>query len=251
MTDIHVEQHLGYQTLMLNRPAKRNALHDRMYDALRQALEQGEADEAVRGHVLIGHPGTFTAGNDISEFAGKDWQSGAVQPVIAFLRCVAQLRKPLLAGVDGQCIGIGTTLLLHCDYVVASPRSVFRTPFVDLGLVPEAGSSLLAPRLMGHARAFELLCLGASFDAARALQAGLVNAVVSEAQVLPTVVNVAEALASKPPEALALSRRLLRGDPAEVLARIDEEAALFARQLRSPEARQFFQKFLGRAGAQS
>ncbi|MCX7036474.1 MAG: crotonase/enoyl-CoA hydratase family protein [Proteobacteria bacterium] len=251
MTDIHVEHHLGYQTLMFNRPAKRNALHDPMYDALRLALEHGEADDAIRAHVLIGHPGVFTAGNDISEFVAKDWQATAVQPVVSFLRCVAQLRKPLLAGVDGLCIGIGTTLLLHCDYVVASPRSVFRTPFVDLGLVPEAASSLLAPRLMGHARAFELLCLGASFDAPKALQAGLVNAVVAESEVLASIVNVAEALATKPPQALALARRLLRGDPAQVLARIDEEATLFAQQLSSPEARQFFQRFLGRSGAPS
>lgn len=248
MTDIHVEQHLGYQTLMFNRPAKRNALHDGMYDALREALVRGEADEGVRAHVLIGHPGVFTAGNDIGEFASKDWRAAAVQPVVAFLHAVAQLRKPLLAGVDGLCIGIGTTLLMHCDYVVASPRSQFRTPFVDLGLVPEAASSLLAPRLMGQVRAFELLCLGAGFDAARALQAGLLNAVVPEAQVLEHIGAVAQSLAAKPPEALMLARRLVRGDPAAVRARIDEEAQLFARQLQSSEARQLFERFLGRSG---
>jgi enoyl-CoA hydratase/carnithine racemase len=154
------------------------------------------------------------------------------------------------AGVDGLCVGIGTTLLLHCDYIVASGRSVLRAPFVDLGLVPEAASSLLAPRLMGQARAFELLCLGGHFDAARAQQCGLVNEVIEAEQVTPRICAVAAALAAKPPAALLLSRRLLRGDPVELLARIDTEAQLFSQQLQSDEARAAFARFLNKRSAQ-
>ena len=236
---IQVTLQPGFQTLTLNRPGKRNALDDGMYVALTAALNAGEADPQVRAHVLLGQAGVFSAGNDLAAFAAADWTPGVTQPVIAFLRCVVGLQKPLLAGVDGLCVGIGTTLLLHCDYIVASGRSVLRAPFVDLGLVPEAASSLLAPRLMGQARAFELLCLGGHFDAARAQQCGLVNEVIEAAT-----------LAAKPPAALLLSRRLLRGDPAELLLRIDTEAQLFARQLQSDEARAAFARFLNKRPAQ-
>jgi len=240
----------GFQTLTLNRPGKRNALDDAMYAALTAALIAGEADPQVRVHVLLGQPGVFSAGNDLAAFATADWTPGVTQPVITFLRCIAGLHKPLLAGVDGLCVGIGTTLLLHCDYVVASTRSVLRAPFVDLGLVPEAASSLLAPRLMGMARAFELLCLGGTFDAARAAQCGLVNELTEAEQVTSRICTVAATLAAKPQTALLLSRRLLRGDPADVLARIDSEAQLFAQQLQSDEARAAFARFLNKRPAQ-
>jgi len=240
----------GFQTLTLNRPGKRNALDDDMYAALTAALIAGEADPQVRVHVLLGQAGVFSAGNDLAAFATADWTPGVTQPVVTFLRCIVGLQKPLLAGVDGLCVGIGTTLLLHCDYVVASTRSVLRAPFVDLGLVPEAASSLLAPRLMGMARAFELLCLGGSFDAARAAQCGLVNEVTEVEQVTSRICTVAATLAAKPQAALLLSRRLLRGDPADVLARIDTEAQLFAQQLQSEEARAAFARFLNKRSLQ-
>jgi len=240
----------GFQTLTLNRPGKRNALDDAMYAALTAALIAGEADPQVRVHVLLGQAGVFSAGNDLAAFATADWTPGVTQPVITFLRCIVGLQKPLLAGVDGLCVGIGTTLLLHCDYVVASTRSVLRAPFVDLGLVPEAASSLLAPRLMGMARAFELLCLGGSFDAGRAAQCGLVNELTEAEQVTSRICTVAATLAAKPQTALLLSRRLLRGDPADVLARIDSEAQLFAQQLQSDEARAAFARFLNKRPAQ-
>ena len=247
---IQVTLQPGFQTLTLNRPGKRNALDDGMYVALTAALNAGEADPQVRAHVLLGQAGVFSAGNDLAAFAAADWTPGVTQPVIAFLRCVVGLQKPLLAGVDGLCVGIGTTLLLHCDYIVASGRSVLRAPFVDLGLVPEAASSLLAPRLMGQARAFELLCLGGHFDAARAQQCGLVIEVIEAEQVTQRICAVAATLAAKPPAALLLSRRLLRGDPAELLLRIDTEAQLFARQLQSDEARAAFARFLNKRPAQ-
>jgi enoyl-CoA hydratase/carnithine racemase len=155
-----------------------------------------------------------------------------------------QVVKPMIAAVDGLAIGIGTTMLLHCDLVYASPSAVLRTPFLDLGILPEAGSSLLLPRRIGHVRAFEMLALGAPFAAERAREIGLVNQVVPADAVEKTALDAARTLAAKPPEALALARRLMRGDPAEVLARIDAEVAEFKRRLASPEAREAFQAFL-------
>lgn len=245
-----VARQAGYQTITLNRPGKRNALDDDMYAALTTALQEGEADPLVRAHVLLGQTGVFSAGNDLAAFAATDWTASAPPAVITFLHGVVDLRKPLLAGVDGLCVGIGATLLLHCDYIVASDRSVFRTPFVDLALVPEAASSLLAPRLMGLPWAFEWLCLGTDFTAARALQCGLVNALVDAAQVAPRICEVAAQLAAKPQSALLLSRQLLRGEASDVHARIDAEAHWFAQQLQSDDARAAFARFLHKRPAQ-
>jgi enoyl-CoA hydratase/carnithine racemase len=153
-------------------------------------------------------------------------------------------RKPLLAAVDGPAIGIGTTLLLHCDLVYASPAATLSTPFIDLGLVPEAASSLLLPMRSGHAVAFEMLCLGGTLDASRALAAGLVNAVVPAATLEAKVLAAAAALARKPRQALLVSRRLLRGDPARLRERMHEEFQLFAERLASPEAREALAAFL-------
>ncbi len=234
----------------MNRPDKKNALTADMYDALADALLAGEADEAVAVHLLLGGPGAFSAGNDLEEFLVAARTGVLGREVIRFLKTLAGLGKPLVCGVDGLAIGVGTTLLLHADLVVASDRSVFRTPFLDLGLVPEAASSLLAPRLMGHHAAFELLCLGAPFDAARAASAGFVNRVVTAEAVEPTAFDWARALAGKPRGALAAARALLRSGSVttrdEVGARIDEEAAEFGRRLTSPEAAAAFAAFLSK-----
>jgi enoyl-CoA hydratase/carnithine racemase len=163
---------------------------------------------------------------------------------LRFLRALATVDRPLLAGVDGPAVGIGTTLLLHCDYVIASEQAVLRTPFLDLGLVPEAGSSLLAPRQMGYQRAFELLVLGRDFRAADALAAGLVNEIVYPDNLEARTLEVAQALAAKPRQALLASRRLLKGDPAEILQRIEAEAEIFAERLASPEAQASFARFM-------
>jgi enoyl-CoA hydratase/carnithine racemase len=249
MTDaIRSERSGGVQIVRLNRPEKKNALTSAMYAALADALEAGERDEAMRVHLIAGAPGAFSAGNDIGDFLAFAEAGELGAPILRFLRTVAGLDKPLVAAVDGLAIGIGTTLLLHCDLVYCTPGSTFRTPFLDLGLVPEAASSLLAPRLMGHARAFELLCLGAPFDAERALAAGLVNAVVDADRVEDAARDAAEALANKPVEALRAARRLLKREPQEVLHRIDEEAALFSERLRSKEAQAAFAAFMDRKG---
>lgn len=237
----------GVGTLRLDRPTKKNALTLAMYEAMTAHFNAAEQDASVRCVLIAGAPGAFCAGNDIEDFlafASRGGRLGA--PVLGFLRALATGTKPLVAAVDGAAVGIGTTLLLHCDHVVASDRSVFATPFVDLGLVPEAASSLIGPRRFGQARAFELLAMGRRWDAATALGAGLVNTVVAADALEGKGLEAAREIAAKAPQAMALTRKLLRGDQAEILARIDEEAALFEQRLKSPEAMQAFMAFLGR-----
>ncbi len=234
----------------MNRPDKKNALTSGMYEAMTAALQAGEADEVVAVHVLLGVPGAFSSGNDVAEFAAAAATGKLGLQVIDFLVALASLDKPLVCGVDGLAIGIGTTALFHADLVYASDRSLFRTPFLDLGLVPEGGSSLLAPRLMGHPLAFELLCLGNGFDASRAAAVGMVNRVVGADEVEPATMAAAEALAAKPRQALAAARRLLRSGHVttreDVLTRIAVEAKEFARRLASPEAAAAFAAFMGK-----
>lgn len=243
-TDIHVSVADSIQTLRLARPAKKNALTGVMYDALTAALEQGDTNPEVACHVIAGSGGCFTAGNDLADFLQQARSGEMPRPVLGFLAKLPRVEKPLIAAVDGPAIGIGTTLLLHCDLVYATPSSVFATPFLDLGLVPEAGSSLLAPMRMGYVRAFEMLVAGEPFAADRAREAGLVNHVVPASDLDQTARAAALRLAAKPPAALARSRRLLRGDPDAIARRIDEEVAIFAERLRSPEAQEAFQAFL-------
>jgi enoyl-CoA hydratase/carnithine racemase len=241
------------QVLRINRTEKKNALTRPMYKALSDAIESGDADPGVAVHVITGSGGMFTAGNDISDFlaAGTPQnKDGHVDEVLRFIRLLPLIKKPLIAAVDGIAIGVGTTLLFHCDLVYATPEATFATPFLDLGLVPEAGSSLLMPRVMGYQRSFEMLVLGETFDAARGFEAGFVNAVVSAADLEATALKAARRLAGKPPAALALSRKLLRGDPAEISQRIDQEAVAFAQRLKSPEAREAFQAFLEKRAPQ-
>lgn len=240
----------GVAVVRMARPEKKNALIGEMYAAITAAWVQAEADDTVGAHLWLGQPGAFSAGNDIEEFISstRTGQLGGV--IIDFLKALASLEKPLVIAVDGLAIGVGTTALLHADLVYASERSVFRTPFLDLGLVPEAASSLLAPRRMGHAAAFELLCLGAPFDAGRALATGLVNKVVSVEAVEAEARTAARALAAKPRGAMAAASRLLRSGSgvtrAEVVARIEEEAEEFSRRLASPEAAAAFAAFMSR-----
>jgi enoyl-CoA hydratase/carnithine racemase len=235
----------GVQTLRLARAAKKNALTSAMYAGLRAALVDGDRREDVAVHVLTGSGGSFSAGSDVAEFAerakGRTDLSG---PIVDFIRYLPLVEKPLVAAVDGLAVGLGTTLLFHCDLVYATPASTFRTPFLDLGLVPEAGSSVLAPQRMGHARAFELLALGETFSAERAMAAGLVNAMVGEGELEAMAMKAALRLARKPPQALALCRRLMRGDNDILRRQIEEEARIFAERLASPEAREAFAAFL-------
>jgi enoyl-CoA hydratase/carnithine racemase len=235
------------QIARLDRPEKKNALTGAMYDALTHALRTASADTTVAATLFLGGPGIFTAGNDLADFLAAGDGGDGPRHALDFLEALADCRSCLVAAVDGPAIGIGTTLAMHCDLVFASPRASFQTPFVSLGLVPEAGSSLLAPALMGHARAFELLVMGEAFTAERALMAGLINRIVPSETLEAVAIEAANSLGRKPREALLLSRQLLKGDAAAVKQRMRKEAELFADRLQSAEARAAFQAFLQKA----
>ncbi len=245
MSDIEVRRVGAAQLLRFNRPLKKNALTGAMYGALADAIAEGERDPKVAAHAFIGSGGEFTAGNDIGEFLAAASDDGTtLRNVLRFVTLLPQVEKPMLAGVEGLAVGVGTTLLFHCDLVYATANARFQTPFVDLGLVPEAASSLLMPRRLGYGRAFEMLVLGAAFSAERMREAGLVNAVVEADDLEVVLLKAAAVLAAKPPAALAAARRLMRGDIQEVSRRIEDEAAIFVKALRSPEAREAFQAFV-------
>jgi enoyl-CoA hydratase/carnithine racemase len=234
------------RTVRMNRPDKKNALTAAMYQTMAVALESANVHKEIRCVVIAGAPGAFSAGNDLSEFALGASSEGLGTPVIRFLHALARSERPLVAAVQGLAVGVGTTMLLHCDHVVAGTDARFSTPFVNLGLVPEAASSLLAPRLMGHRRAFELLVMGRPLDSAAAQACGLINAVVAPGDVDAEAMKAARDIAALPAEALATARRLMRAAPDDIVARIDEEAQLFRERLQSAEARGAFNAFLTR-----
>ena len=237
----------GIRMVRMNRPDKKNALTAAMYSAMAAALEDANGNAAIRCVIIAGVPGAFSAGNDLQEFAQAATSGqGLGSPVIRFLHALARSDRPLIAAVRGLAVGVGTTMLLHCDHVVAGTDARFSTPFVGLGLVPEAASSLLAPRLMGHRRAFELLVMGRPLDAAAAQACGLINAVAPPGDVEAEAMKAAHHIAALPAEAVAASRRLLRGSPDETVARIDEEVRLFKERLQSTEAQKAFDAFLNR-----
>lgn len=244
-SDIKVSIADGVQTIRFARPEKKNAFVSASYTTITEALAAGDASPDVAAHVFVGSGGVFTAGNDIGDFlASAKGSSGLSEPVLGFVRCLPRVKKPMIAAVDGLAVGIGTTLMFHCDLVYATPTARFIAPFVNLGCVPEAGSSLLAPRVMGYVRAFELLALGEPFDAVAAKEAGLINRIVEADELEAVAMGVARSLAQKPRQAVALARRLLRGDTSALEARIEEELALFSERIQSPEAKEAFTAFL-------
>lgn len=233
----------GVLSIRLQRPEKKNALTADMYAALADAIGQAGVDPAVRVVLVGGVEGIFTAGNDLEDFLRhppRDEQA----PVHRFISALAATDLPLVAAVDGAAVGIGTTLLLHCDQVFASDRARFSLPFVNLGLVPEAGSSLLLAQACGYRKAAELLMLGEPFGAADALEYGIVSRVLPAAELDDAALAAARKLAAKPRGALRATKRLLRR-PAEPLAdRLHAEARVFGQCLESPEAREAFSAFL-------
>ncbi len=231
----------------IDRPEKKNALTAPMYDALASALVSARTQGSIRCVLIAGRPGCFCAGNDLDDFRkAADSGEGLGEPAIRFLHALAACDRPVVAAVNGIAVGIGTTMLLHCDYVVAAREARFSTPFVNLGLVPEAASSLLMPRLMGQRRAFALLVMGEPLDAHGAVTAGLVNTVVDGADVEARALDAAQRIARLPPEAVLAARRLMRGSAEETVARIDEEADYFRERLQSPEAQAAFAAFFAR-----
>ncbi len=243
---VGVERRGGVQIVRLRRPDKKNAITRAMYAAMASALAAGDADPAVRVHVFLGAPGAFSAGNDLADFLAVAMGGEVGGEVWDFLIALATCAKPIVSGVDGIAVGVGATLNLHCDVTFATPRTTFHAPFVDLGLVPEAASSLLAPRAIGHQRAFALLALGEPLPAERALSAGLIYAVVAEDRLEAETLAMAERVAAKPPEALRIARDLMRGPPGDIVARIREEADHFRERLKSDEARAALSAFMAR-----
>ncbi len=242
---VQIERHGAVQVLRLNRPDKKNALTPGMYAALADALTAAIDDGAIRATVISGAGGCFTAGNDIGDFAaGAGKPREGEQPVDRFLKAIAIHPKPLLAAVEGVAVGVGVTMLFHCDFVVAAEGAKLQCPFVNLGLVPEASSSLLMPRITGHQIAAEMMMFAERFGPHEAKAAGFVNRVTPAGGAEAAALAAAQVVAAKPPEAIRLTKALLRGDPAERLARMEEEGRLFAARMASAEAREAFSAFL-------
>jgi enoyl-CoA hydratase/carnithine racemase len=237
----------GVATIEIARPEKKNAITVAMYQAMCDALLAAQADGAVRAVLITGQPGIFTSGNDIEDFMSRAPKAGsdhADSPVFQFMKALVGCDKPVIAAVTGAAIGIGTTMLLHCDFVYVSDEARLAMPFVSLGLVPEFASSLVVPALMGRVRASEKLLLGDPFTGADAVDCGIANAVLPANEVLNHARRVAERFNALPPGAVRASKQLLRrAGGAAVLETIATEGAVFAERLRSPEAREAFTAF--------
>jgi len=230
-------------TIRMSRPDKKNALTVDMYRAMTTALRDATADVEVRAIMIAGVGGVFTSGNDLRDFAATP-PADADSPVFQFLREISRCPKPIVAAVAGLAIGIGTTMLLHCDLIVADPATKFSLPFINLGLVPEAASSLLLPRMIGHARASELLLLGDMFDASAAERYGIINRQSAPGEAETEALVWAQALAQKAPNAMRLSKALLKSETHGVMDRIQEEARSFLPQLHSTEFREALMAFM-------
>jgi enoyl-CoA hydratase/carnithine racemase len=235
----------GVLTLTLDRPDKKNALTREMYRALSEAIEGADADPEVRCVLIQAEGDMFTAGNDLAAFVELSEGRGH-ELDIPLLQTLARARTPLVAAVNGRAVGIGVTLLLHCDLVYLAQDAQLRMPFVDLGVIPEAASTLTLPARIGHVRAFELF-MGAPLDAATAVAWGLANAAVPADELRTRARAAAELVASKPAESVRLTKALMR-DAEALSARTAEEAACFVERLQSPEARAALTAFMSRRG---
>jgi enoyl-CoA hydratase/carnithine racemase len=243
---VQIKNKDGILTLTLARPDKKNALTNEMYGAMADAIEGAENESAIRVILLRGQGDSFTAGNDLGEFAAV--ATGKVEGerhVTRFIRSLGRSTKPLIAAVQGRAVGIGTTMLLHCDLVVLAENALLSTPFISLALVPEAASSLLLPQRIGHARAFELFALGEPVSAQVALDWGLANRVVALEQLDAEALALAQRLARQPLGSLVATKRLMR-DGEMLVKQMEVESEHFAARLKSAEAREAFQAFAER-----
>jgi enoyl-CoA hydratase/carnithine racemase len=247
MTDhIRLHNESGVLTVTMARPDKKNALTNAMYGALADALQGAETDPAVRVLLIRGEGDMFTAGNDVGEFAAMATGSFRDEPQVGrFLQALARSSRPLIAAVQGRAVGVGTTMLLHCDLVVLAENALLSTPFVNLALVPEAASSLLMPLRIGYARAFEMFALGESVDANAALAWGLANKVVPLERLDAEAAGLAARLARQPAGAVSITKRLMR-NPDMLMAQIRAESDKFAERLKTAEAREAFSAFAER-----
>jgi enoyl-CoA hydratase/carnithine racemase len=249
-TDILNHSESGILTLTFNRFEKKNSITAAMYQQLADALTAARDDASIRVVVIQGHEAVFSAGNDLGEFLNTPPEideTAPVTPVFQFLAQISTFPKPVIAAVCGPAVGIGTTLLLHCDLVIAGDNAAFSMPFVNLGLCPEAASSLLVPQMMGYHRAAEALMLGEPFMAEAALEVGLVNRVVPPSEASTVAMQWAKKLTAKPLSALIETKRLLKkGNVALINERMAEEGSSFGRMLRAPAAKEAFTAFMER-----
>jgi enoyl-CoA hydratase/carnithine racemase len=242
--DILVHAEGGVMTITLNRLSRKNSITSAMYALMRDAIARARDDAAIRVVVFQGHETVFCAGNDIGDFQNAP-PAGEESPVFGFLSGIATFPKPLLASVCGPAVGIGTTMLLHCDLVYAGDNAAFSLPFVNLGLCPEAASSLLIPQMFGYHRAAEALLLGEPFMAEAALEVGLVNRVLPPTEASNYAQSIARKLAAKPISSLVETKRLMKkGQQQAVLQQMVEEGASFGRMLREPAAKEAFTAFM-------
>jgi enoyl-CoA hydratase/carnithine racemase len=237
----------GVRLITISRPEKKNALTQVMYGALIEALEQGDADPRVRVFVITSQGTIFTSGNDLSDFAAATARAEGIQsPAERFPFTLTETKKPILVAVNGPAVGVGVTMLLQCDLAYASEAATFRTPFVDLGLVPEGASSLLMPAALGRARANTLLLLGEAWTAKQALEAGLLAGVLPPSELLESVMSRARVLAKKAPGAVRATKALLGADNPNVLDRIRRANAVFTERIASPEFAEAAAAFMAR-----
>ncbi len=247
MTDhILIEKSAGVLTLTMNRPEKKNALTRAMYQALGDAIDQAEFDSDVRCILIQANGDMFTAGNDLADFAavnaGDSGANEARRDGNPLLAALARAKTPLVAAVNGRAVGVGTTMLLHCDLVYVAENALLTTPFVNLALVPEAASSITLPSRIGHARAFAMFVLGEAVDARKAVDWGIANEVVPLDELRGKALKAAQAVAARPPAAVVITKALMR-EGLGVADRMDEEGRHFAAQLKSPEAKEAFAAF--------
>jgi enoyl-CoA hydratase/carnithine racemase len=243
---IRVDTSGGVALIEIARPQKKNALTLAMYRAMTDAITAAMADSSVRALLIAGQPGVFTSGNDLEDFMQRP-PSGEDSPVFRFMQVLAACEKPVVAAVTGMAIGIGATMLLHCDLVYVSDAAHLAMPFVSLGLVPEFASSMLLPQLLGHARAAEKLLLGETLTATEAVQFGIANAALPAGDVLPHARKAAERFNALPPGAVRDTKRLMRaGSKVQIARAMQAEAAIFAERLKSPEAQEAFAAFFAK-----
>lgn len=237
------EPHPGVRQLTMDRPGTKNALDIESYSALAAGLQAADADESIHAVILTGAHGTFSSGNDLADFR----RHSDPTPALGLLRALVLVETPLIAAVEGAAIGIGATMLLHCDFVVAAQSATFRMPFVPLGLTPEGGSSYLLPRIAGSKLAAEILLLGDPFTADVADRAGLINRVVADGDALPTALAMAAHLGELPPQALRAAHKLLHRERDVLLSVIDDEITVFRERLESDEAQTILNSFGNRS----
>ncbi|MEW6768062.1 MAG: crotonase/enoyl-CoA hydratase family protein [Pseudomonadota bacterium] len=252
MTDkVIVTDEDATRVITLRRPEKKNALTQTMYAQMSNAIDTAQNNPNIRCLIITGGSGVFTAGNDLDDFLKAGGNKSGERPMnaVKFLHSLVHNTKPIIAAVDGIAIGIGTTMVFHCDYVLASTTATFSTPFIHLGLVPEGASSLLVPMMMGHQRAFSMLVMGHPVSAADAKIAGFVNEVVAPGHTEIEARKVAREICELPAEAVAISRKLLKRPPEDLIRRIEQESHLFGERMSSKEAMEAFQAFFARKRA--